>query len=61
LTSVSFARFARWACLGAFLAVLTGCGDNRVFTYKKDNPGGVYPAGEASGEPTYGVGLRHRF
>jgi hypothetical protein len=51
---------ARWACLGAFLTILAGCAGNQFNAYRKDAPGGVYPAGEMSGEPAYYVGWRHR-
>ena len=53
------ARVARWACLGALVTVLVGCSDN-VTAWRKDDPGGLYPAGEISGEPTFGVGWRRR-
>ena len=53
------ARMARWACLGALVTVLVGCSDN-VTAWRKDNSGGLYPAGEISGEPTFGVGWRRR-
>jgi len=50
---------ARWACLGALVTVLVGCSDN-VTAWRKDDPGGLYPAGEISGEPTFGIGWRRR-
>jgi hypothetical protein len=53
------ARLARWACLGALATILAGCGDN-VTAWRKDNSGGLYPAGEISGEPTFGIGWRRR-
>ena len=59
LTPANPARLARWACLGALVTVLVGCGDN-VTAWRKDDPGGLYPAGEMSGEPTFGVGWRRR-
>jgi hypothetical protein len=50
---------ARWACVGALVTALAGCGDN-VTAWRKDNSGGLYPAGEISGEPTFGIGWRRR-
>jgi hypothetical protein len=50
---------ARWACLGALVTVLIGCSDN-VTAWRKDDTGGLYPAGEISGEPTFGIGWRRR-
>lgn len=59
LTPANPARLARWACLGALAAVLVGCSDN-VTAWRKDNSGGLYPAGNISGEPTFGIGYRRR-
>jgi len=59
VTAVKPARVARWACLGALVTALVGCSDN-VTAWRKDNSGGLYPAGEISGEPTFGVGWRRR-
>ena len=59
LTPANPARLARWACLGALVTVLVGCSDN-VTAWRKDNSGGLYPAGDISGEPTFGVGYRRR-
>ena len=59
MTSYKPARLARWACLGALATVLAGCGDN-VTAWRKDNSGGLYPAGDISGEPTFGIGWRRR-
>ena len=59
LTPANSARLARWACLGALVTVLVGCSDN-VTAWRKDDSGGLYPAGEISGEPTFGIGWRRR-
>jgi hypothetical protein len=59
LTAFKPARLARWACLGALVTTLIGCSNN-VTAWRKDDPGGLYPAGEMSGEPTFGVGWRRR-
>ena len=48
-----------WPCLGAFVTTLVGCSDN-VTAWRKDDPGGLYPAGEISGEPTFGIGWHRR-
>jgi hypothetical protein len=50
---------ARWAFLGALVTVIVGCSDN-VTAWRKDDPGGLYPEGEISGEPTFGIGWRRR-
>jgi hypothetical protein len=57
LTAVKPARLARWACLGALVTALVGCSDS-VTAWRKENSGGLYPAGDISGEPTFGVGWR---
>ena len=57
---VAPALLARWACLGVFVTILVGCADRGITAWRKDDPGGVYPAGEMSGEPTFGIGYRHR-
>lgn len=54
------ALLARWACLGVFVTVLVGCADRGITAWRKDDSGGIYPAGEMSGEPTFGIGYRHR-
>ena len=59
LTAVKPARLARWACLGALVTALVGCSDN-VTAWRKENSGGLYPAGDIRGEPTFGVGWRRR-
>ena len=59
LTSANPARLARWAFLGALVTVIVGCSDN-VTAWRKDDPGGLYPEGEISGEPTFGIGYRRR-
>jgi hypothetical protein len=58
LTPFKPARLVRWACLGALATTIIGCGDN-VTAWRKDDPGGLYPAG-VSGEPTFGIGWRRR-
>lgn len=59
LTPANLARLARWACLGVLVTVLVGCSNN-VTAWRKDDSGGLYPAGEISGEPTFGIGWRRR-
>ena len=57
---VAPALLALWVGLGAFVAVLAGCDAQGITAWRKDDPGGIYPAGEMSGEPTYGIGWRRR-
>ncbi|GEP52874.1 hypothetical protein [Reyranella soli] len=60
MTPVKPALLARWACLGALVTVLAGCEGEGITAWRKDDPGGIYPAGEMSGEPAFGIGWRHR-
>ena len=59
MTAVSPLEWRAGLCLGALVTALVGCSDN-VTAWRKDNSGGLYPAGEISGEPTFGVGWRRR-
>jgi hypothetical protein len=49
LTAVKPARLARWACLGVLVTALVGCSGN-VTAWRKENSGGLYPAGDISGD-----------
>ena len=50
-----------WTCVCIMAFMMTACSDgNRIGFSRQDAPGGVYPAGELSGEPTYHVEYYHR-